>query len=125
MSRIFEGQAEARSARRGLVGRDLSHFDEGRRRRIPSGLILGVLLAAFLLTFLRVNILHLGYAQGEALAQEQRLQEERRVLAARAEALRSPERLSRLAAGSGFQRAEHVLDLTRGALLDAKEVTHP
>ena len=74
MSRILEGQ--------GLVGRDLSRFAEAPRRRVPAGVIVGVLLAAFLLTYLRVNILHLGYAQGEALKEEQRLQEEHRVLSA-------------------------------------------
>ena len=117
MSRILEGQ--------GLVGRDLSRFAEAPRRRVPAGVIVGVLLAAFLLTYLRVNILHLGYAQGEALKEEQRLQEEHRVLSAQVEALRSPERLGRLADGSGFQRAERVLELTPTASGDAEGVARP
>lgn len=96
----------------GLVGRDFARYAESQRRLIPAGLIVGLLVAALLLTALRVDIIHLGYALGEAVKQENALQEERRVLSAQLEALRNPEHLGKLAAQQGFGRAENVLQLT-------------
>lgn len=101
----------SRIQRQGLVGCDLSRFSAAPRRRIRPGLIAGLLLAALLLTALRVRIIHLGYALGEAIERENALQEEHRVLAAELEALRSPERLSDLAVRHGFTRPEHVIHL--------------
>jgi len=96
----------------GLVGRDFARYADSQRRRVPAGLILGLLLAALLLTALRVEIIHLGYALGEAVKQENALHEERRVLSAQLEALRNPEHLGELAAKHGFARAEVILHLT-------------
>jgi hypothetical protein len=97
---------------RGLVGRDLASVQMTRRRRIPPGAIVGLLIAGFILTALRLEITELGYALGTAVSQENALEEERRVLKARLEELRNPARLGELAARRGFRRADDVIDLS-------------
>ncbi len=109
---------------RGLVGRDLRRVRIAPRRRIPPGAIVGLVLAGFFLTALRVEIIHLGYALGSAVGQENALEEERRVLQAELEGLRNPARLGELAAELGFARADDVVDLP-GLVLAANEGARP
>jgi len=113
-----------RRSDRGLVGVDLSGVQLTGRRRIPPGLIAGALIAGFCLAALRVQITELGYALADAQSRESALQEERRVLTAHLEELRTPSRLSSLASERGFGRPEVVIDLST-LLLAAAEGTRP
>jgi hypothetical protein len=96
-----------------LVGVDFARVRTAAPRRLrwlPAAL-LGALLAAMGLAQLRVAILHLRYALGEAGKATRELHEERSRQAARLEGLRGPERLTKLARERGFATPERVIEL--------------
>lgn len=95
-----------------LVGQDLAAPRPKLRRRTrgAAGLLMGMLLAGLFLTVLRVDILRLSYALGEALQTQQSLESEFRSLTAEVRTLRDPARLSELASQRGFQRPARIIE---------------
>jgi hypothetical protein len=96
-----------------LVGVDFARVRSGAPRRrawLPAALA-GALLAAMGLAQLRLEILRLRYALGEATVAARELSEQRSRQAARLETLRSPERLARLARERGFAPPLRVIEL--------------
>jgi len=81
-------------------------------RNFPA-LLLGVVLAGLMLAGLRIDIVRLGYALGEALSTQQSLEREFRALTAEVRALRDPARLAELAKPRGLRRPEHVIEVSR------------
>lgn len=101
------------SRTRQLVGRDLARMRGGagsRARGLPV-LLIGGLLAGLSLAALRIDILRLGYAVADAVAEEKALMEERGALTARVQALRDPARLAGLAPARGLARPTRVIEL--------------
>ena len=104
----------SRSSRAGtpdLVGVDFARVRSASPRRrawLPAALI-GALLAAMGLAELRLQILRMRYALGEATVETQNLREERSRLTAQLAAQRGPERLARLARARGFAAPERVI----------------
>lgn len=96
-----------------LVGRDFARQAAPARR--PAGplaaLVIGTLLAALLATSLRVDILRLRYALGEAVKEEASLLETTRALTVARRELRDPRHLRRLAEKRGFVRPARVIRL--------------
>ncbi len=74
-------------------------------------LLVGGLLAGLSLAALRIDILRLGYAVADAVAEEKALLEERGSLTARVQALRDPARLASLAQERGLARPTRVIEL--------------
>jgi hypothetical protein len=97
----------------GLVGRDLARIRwlRPRGRRQAPVVVLGILLAAFAIAALRVDILRLRYGLGEAVNTRTVLLEEQRRLTAEVRALRDPARLTHLARQRGLVRTQRVIDL--------------
>jgi hypothetical protein len=118
-SRLFgPPRAEARkpaaqALSKTLVGRDFAR-DRAPVRR-PTGFVaalaVGALFAALLATSLRVEILRLRYALGEAVKEEASLLEQTRVLTVARRELRDPRHLRRLAEERGFVRPARVIRL--------------
>jgi hypothetical protein len=96
-----------------LVGLDFARVRVAVRRRrawLPAALV-GALLAALGLAQLRLQILRMRYAVGEATVEVEALREERSRWTARLEGLRGPERLAKLARERGFAPAVRVIEL--------------
>jgi hypothetical protein len=96
-----------------LVGVDFARVRTASARRrvwLPAALV-GALLAAMGLAQLRLEILRMRYALGDATVELQSLREERSRLSARLEGLRSPQRLARLARERELAPPAHVIDL--------------
>jgi hypothetical protein len=109
MSRTPRGQSAA-----DLVGVDFARVrvsGRSRRRLWLPAVLLGALVAAMGLAQLRLEILRLRYALGDATVELQALREERSRLSARLEGLRSPERLTKLARAHGLAPATRVIEL--------------
>ena len=106
---------ESSSARLGLIGRDLAE----RAPRISARRLLPVLVASLAvalgLAALRLEVLRLRYALGDAAMAEQRLVEEERDLMAQHRRLRDPVRLAREAQSLGFVRPETLIVLPKSA----------
>jgi hypothetical protein len=105
-----------------LVGVDFARVRTAAPRRrvwLPAAL-LGALLAAMGLAQLRISILHLRYALGEASAATRTLHEERSRQTARLEGLRGPERLAKLARQRGFAAPARVVELRDAVAPGAK-----
>ena len=102
---------ESSSSRLGLIGRDLAE----RAPRISARRLLPVLVASLVvalgLAALRLEVLRLRYALGDAALAEQRLVEEERDLIAQHRRLRDPVRLAREAQALGFVRPETLIVL--------------
>ncbi len=104
-----------RPATRGtrLVGRDLARAK--LRRRIPisiiPGIVVGAVLAALTISHVRVQLIDQGYARAAAVERQQELEEELRILTARARELRDPARLAGLAKEMGLARPQRVIAL--------------
>lgn len=100
-------------AARSLVGRDLART----RTRAPAlaqalpALAIGLLLGAFLLATLRIDLIRTRYGLAVAMRDERALEEERQLLTADLRELRDPTRLSRVAADHGLARPERMIDL--------------
>ncbi len=101
---------------RSLVGRDLART----RRQVPAlaqalpALVIGLLLGAFLLASLRIDLIRTRYGLAAAMRDERALEEERRLLTAKLRELRDPTRLARVAADHGLARPERLIDLVSG-----------
>jgi hypothetical protein len=95
-----------------LVGREASgsRWTGSRLRRQLPALLVGGLLAALALAALRVDLIRVRYALGEAMKEEQTLLDERARLIADVRELRDPSRLAELAARMGFERPERVIE---------------
>jgi hypothetical protein len=74
-------------------------------------LVIGGLVAGLSLAALRIDILRLGYAVADAVAEEKALMEARGALTARVQALRDPARLASLAPARGLARPTRVIEL--------------
>ncbi len=98
-----------------LVGRDLAGGRPQTRRRTRAfpALVVATLLAGLFLAVLRIDILRLSYALGEALETQQELERESRALTAKVRALRDPARLAELAEQRGFRRPARVIEISR------------
>ena len=103
-----------------LVGVDFARVRTATPRRrvwLPAAL-LGALVAAMALAQLRISILHLRYALGEASAATRSLHEERSRQTARLEGMRAPERLAKLARERGFATPSRVVELREPGVRD-------
>jgi hypothetical protein len=87
-----------------------------RARGLPV-LLIGGLLAGLSLAALRIDILRLGYAVADAVAEEKALMEERGALTARVQALRDASRLASLAPARGLARPTRVIELQQADLV--------
>ena len=96
-----------------LVGRDFARVRAGGRlstRRIVW--LVGVAFACALgLAALRIDILRVRYALGEAIREEKALVQQQRQQIAVLEGLRNPSRLVEVAQRLGFAPPERVIDL--------------
>ena len=95
----------------GLIGIDVAG---GRPRRRAIGMLstlAAVLVLALGVSALRIDILRIRYALGEAIAEEQRLLDEQRSLTAEMRRLRDPVQLSERARRLGFVRPDQLIDL--------------
>lgn len=103
----------ARGRGRTVVGRDLS----GSTRRPAASrstwiaAVLGCVVAALLLTALRLAILRTRYELGEATKQEEALLQRNRSATVELQRLRDPGRLRRLAQERGFGPPQHIVVL--------------
>jgi hypothetical protein len=97
-----------------LVGRDFARV-RPMRARLRVREILWVVGAAFAcalaLAALRIDILRVRYALGEAIRQEKALVQQQRQQTAALEGLRHPSRLVDVARQRGFAPPERVIDL--------------
>ncbi len=93
---------------------ELSIPDRPRAPRRPRGLgalLAGILLAALALSALRVHVTDLCYRRAEALHEEQRLQDEQRLLSVEVQGLKDPMRMREVARAQGFVSPERVIEL--------------
>jgi hypothetical protein len=100
-----------------LVGRDFARVRAPGRlsaRRIVSLVVIGF-ACALALAALRIDILRVRYALGEAIREEKALVQQQRQQIAVLEGLRNPSRLVEVAQRLGFAPPEHVIDLRRQA----------
>jgi hypothetical protein len=107
-----------RAAAADLVGRDFARVRVagGRRRARPIGwMIAAGFGCALALAALRIDILRVRYALGEAIREEKALVQEQRHLTVEIESLRHPSRLAEVARERGFAQPERVIDLRSGA----------
>lgn len=103
-----------RAISRQLVGRDFARVRPSLPRprvRLLGWLLVATLVGALGLAALRIDILRLRYALGEAIEQEKQLGQLQRRHQATLESLRDPSRLAALARQRGFERPERVLEL--------------
>lgn len=102
-----------RANSRDLVGRDFARVRASGRlsaRRIVS--LVGIAFAcALALAALRIDILRVRYALGEAIREEKALVQQQRQQIAVLEGLRNPSRLVEAAQRLGFAPPERVIDL--------------
>jgi len=108
--------ATSRSASRAtdLVGRDFARVSlpgSGLRSRPLGWMLLAAFLCAFAIAVLRIDILRVRYALGEAVTQEKMRDQELRRESAALESLRDPSRLAELARKRGFRRPDRILEL--------------
>jgi hypothetical protein len=94
-----------------LIGVDVT----APRSRRPGVAVLSTLAAVLVVALgvsaLRIELLRIRYALGEAMAQEQQLLEEQRSLTAEMRRLRDPVQLAERARRLGFVRPERLIDL--------------
>lgn len=97
-----------------LVGRDFARvrISAGRMRTRPLGwLLVTGFVCALALAALRIDILRVRYALGEAIREEKALVQQQRQQTAALETLRDPARLVLLARQRGFAPPERVIEL--------------
>ncbi len=96
-----------------LIGIDVAGR-RGTRRTLGLLSVLGaVLVVALGVSSLRIDLLRIRYALGEAIAEEQRLLDEQRSLTAEMRRLRDPVQLAERARSLGFVRPEELIDLPK------------
>lgn len=101
-----------------LVGRDFARVRlsaHGPRMRPLRWLIVSAFACAFAIAALRIDILRVRYALGEAVSVEKALVLELREGSAALETLRDPTRLAALARERGFRRPDRILEIEPGA----------
>ena len=105
--------ATIRRATGDLVGRDFARVRAiGRLSTRRIAWLVSVAFACALgLAALRIDILRVRYALGEAIAEEKALVQQQRQQIAALEGLRHPSRLVDLAHERGFAPPEHMIDL--------------
>ncbi len=86
-----------------------------RRLRISPALLAVVVVAALAIAALRVDLIRVRYALGEAMREEQALLDERARLIADVRKLRDPSRLAEFAGRMGFERPERVIEMRASA----------
>jgi hypothetical protein len=97
-----------------LVGRDFARVRltaAGMRTRPLGWLLVTGFLCAFAIVVLRIDILRVRYALGQAVSEEKALVQELRRESATLETLRDPARLAELARDRGFRRPDLILEL--------------
>jgi hypothetical protein len=95
-----------------LVGRDFARVRlsaTGTRARPLRVLLVTAFACAFAIAALRIDILRVRYALGEAVSEEKALVLELRSRSAELESLRDPSRLAELAREQGFRRPDRLL----------------
>jgi hypothetical protein len=100
-----------------LVGRDFARVRAtGRLSTHRVAWLVGIGFAcALALAALRIDILRVRYALGEAIGEEKALVQQQRQETAALEGLRNPSRLVEVAQRLGFAPPEHVIDLRQQA----------
>lgn len=114
--------SRARSVGGELVGCDFQRVrtrPPQPRARPLLWLLLAAMTAALSLAVLRIDILRLRYALGEAIREEKTLAHQQREGSAQLESLSDPARLSAHAREHGFGRPERVIEL-RPAIADRR-----
>jgi len=98
-----------------LVGRDFARVRApGRLSARRIAWLVGIAFAcALALAALRIDILRVRYALGEALREEKSLDQQQRQQIAVLEGLRNPSRLVEVAQRLGFAPPERVIDLRK------------
>ena len=99
-----------------LVGRDFARVRASTARLSTRRIAWRVAIAftcALALAALRIDILRVRYALGEAIREEKALVQQQRQQTAALEALRHPSRLVELAEKKGFAPPRRVIDLRR------------
>jgi AraC-like DNA-binding protein len=97
-----------------LVGRDFARVHQASRpsrARALGWLLITGFACALAIAALRIDILRLRYALGEAVSREKQLVQEQRQNTAQLETLRDPSRLAELAHELGFSRPDRVVRL--------------
>lgn len=97
-----------------LVGRDFARVrwtSKPSRASALGWLLITGFACALAIAVLRIDILRLRYALGEAVSEEKQLLHAQRQNTAKLETLRDPARLAELAHELGFSRPEHVIRL--------------
>jgi hypothetical protein len=94
-----------------LIGVDVAAQSGPRRAIGLLSVVAAVLVVALGVSSLRIDLLRIRYALGEAIAEEQRLLEEQRTLTAEMRRLRDPVQLAERARRLGFVRPEELIDL--------------
>ena len=96
-----------------LVGRDFARVRQtGRLSARRVFWLVGIAFAcALALAALRIDILRVRYALGEAIREEKALVQQQRQQIAVLEGLRNPSRLVEIAQRLGFAPPQHVIDL--------------
>jgi hypothetical protein len=109
--------ATTRRTPRDLVGRDFARVRApGRPSAHRIAWLVGVAFAcALALAALRIDILRVRYALGEAIREEKALVQEQRQQTAVLEGLRNPSRLVDAAQRLGLAPPERVIDLRAGS----------
>jgi hypothetical protein len=100
-----------------LVGRDFARVRASGRLSAPRiAWLVGVAFAcALALAALRIDILRVRYALGEAIREEKALVQQQRQQTAELEGLRNPSRLVEVAQRLGFAPPERVIDLRQSS----------
>lgn len=98
-----------------LIGLDVSGRRRSARLRIGWPVVIVALLLALGLTALRVDLIRMRYALADALASEQELLEQQRMLTVEMRTLRDPSGLASRARELGFVHPERVIHLPLAA----------
>jgi hypothetical protein len=104
---------QRKPARGLLIGRDFARPDVRWRLspRRTAYVVVGGVIAALVVAALRVDLIEQGYARANAMRNEKKLLEERRVLIAQLRGLRDPSRLSQWANKLELSRPKRIITL--------------
>lgn len=105
------GLRERTSDRVELIGRNVSQPATRLHSRSIAPILAAVLAGGLLVVVLRTEVLHLRYAVADAVAEEQKLSEQKRSLTVAMRKLRDPARLARRARELGFGQPERLIEL--------------
>lgn len=94
-----------------LVGIDMAKQSRRHSRSVSLPWIIICILGALLVVGMRIDLIRMGYAQADALAQEQTLRQEERKLTVVMRRLRNHTRLMEEASRLGFKPPSSIVDL--------------